>query len=132
VAPHLNFRGRVAKRGGEGFPEEPREDPSTTRSNRSEARDKGGRALVTAGQNMDWFADPVSASVERDGSPGVAIRRNRPLLVPPGHFRPTKTRELVVTGEADGDGPARLVAAVELGSRVGPSFGDDFFTKQYL
>lgn len=82
--------------------------------------DQGERASVTAGKNMDGFIDLAVDLVRANGLPHASIHLKRALLTLPGYFRPTKLWDLLVLNEG------RLVAAVELKSQVGPSFGNNF------
>ena len=82
--------------------------------------DQGERGGVTAGKNMDGFVALVIDLIEANGLAHAKISRQRAVLTLPGYFRPTKLWDLLVT--LDG----RLIAAVELKSQVGPSFGNNF------
>ncbi|THD36699.1 MAG: restriction endonuclease [Sphingomonas sp.] len=82
--------------------------------------DQGERAGVTGGKNMDGFTALIIDLVKRNGLAHAQIHQNRALLTLPGYFRPTKLWDLLVM--IDG----RLIAAVELKSQVGPSFGNNF------
>ena len=82
--------------------------------------DQGERASVTAGKNMDGFIDLVVDLVRANGLQNASIHLERALLTLPGFFRPTKLWDLLVLNEG------RLVAAIELKSHVGPSFGNNF------
>ncbi|ULQ46507.1 PaeR7I family type II restriction endonuclease [Flagellatimonas centrodinii] len=82
--------------------------------------DQGERAGVTSGKNMDGFLDLVIDLVRLNGLQGADIHKNRAMLTLPGYFRPTKLWDLLVTYKGE------LVAAVELKSQVGPSFGNNF------
>jgi len=82
--------------------------------------DQGERAGVTAGKNMDGFVALVIGLVKANGLTQASIHQQRSLLTLPGFFRPTKLWDLLVLHEG------RLVAAVELKSQVGPSFGNNF------
>ncbi|MBI5283036.1 MAG: PaeR7I family type II restriction endonuclease [Candidatus Solibacter usitatus] len=82
--------------------------------------DQGERAGVTAGKNMDGFIALVIDLVQANGLTHAAIHRRRALLTLPGYFRPTKLWDLLVLNEG------RLIAAIELKSQVGPSFGNNF------
>lgn len=82
--------------------------------------DAGERAGVTAGKNMDGFIALIIELVKRNGLAHADIHRNRALLTLPGYFRPTKLWDLLVVSRG------RLIAAVELKSQVGPSFGNNF------
>lgn len=81
--------------------------------------DRGGRAGVTAGKNMDGFVALVLELVKANGLHDATICQNKALLTLPGYFRPTKLWDLLVFNRE------RLVAAVELKSQVG-SFGNNF------
>lgn len=82
--------------------------------------DQGERAGVTAGKNMDGFTALIIRLVRENGLDHAQIHQNKALLTLPGYFRPTKLWDLLVM--LDG----RLVAAVEMKSQVGPSFGNNF------
>lgn len=82
--------------------------------------DQGERGGVTAGKNMDGFVALVIDLIEANGLAHAKISRQRAVLTLPGYFRPTKLWDLLVTLNG------RLIAAVELKSQVGPSFGNNF------
>lgn len=82
--------------------------------------DQGERAGVTAGKNMDGFVELVVDIIRANGLADAAIHQRKALLALPGYFRPTKLWDLLVFCEG------RLVAAIELKSHVGPSFGNNF------
>lgn len=82
--------------------------------------DQGERAGVTGGKNMDGFIALVIDLVKANGLAHAAIHQKRALLTLPGYFRPTKLWDLLVLHEG------RLIAAIELKSQVGPSFGNNF------
>ncbi len=82
--------------------------------------DQGERAGVTAGKNMDGFLALIIDLVHANGLGHADIYQKRALLTLPGYFRPTKLWDLLVMNEG------RLVAAIELKSQVGPSFGNNF------
>jgi hypothetical protein len=82
--------------------------------------DAGERAGVTGGKNMDGFVALVIDLVRANGLGHAQIHQRRAVLTLPGFFRPTKLWDLLVVNEG------RLVAAVELKSQVGPSFGNNF------
>lgn len=82
--------------------------------------DQGERAGVTAGKNMDGFAALISDIVRANGLAHADIHRERAALTLPGYFRPTKLWDLLVIHQG------QLVAALELKSQVGPSFGNNF------
>ena len=82
--------------------------------------DQGERAGVTSGKNMDGFADLIVDLVRKNGLKEADIHQKRALLTLPGYFRPTKLWDMLVMRNG------RLVAAIELKSQVGPSFGNNF------
>lgn len=82
--------------------------------------DQGERAGVTAGKNMDGFIALIIDLVNANGLSHAAIHRQRAVLTLPGFFRPTKLWDLLVLNEG------RLIAAIELKSQIGPSFGNNF------
>jgi len=82
--------------------------------------DQGERAGVTGGKNMDGFIALVMDLVKANGLAHASIYQKRALLTLPGYFRPTKLWDLLVIHEG------RLIAAIELKSQVGPSFGNNF------
>jgi type II restriction enzyme len=82
--------------------------------------DQGERAGVTGGKNMDGFTALIIDLVKANGLASASIHQQRALLTLPGFFRPTKLWDLLVINES------RLVAAIELKSQVGPSFGNNF------
>lgn len=82
--------------------------------------DQGERAGVTAGKNMDGFLSLVLDIIKANGLAHAEIHRNRAMLTLPGYFRPTKLWDLLVMYKGE------LIAAIELKSQVGPSFGNNF------
>ena len=82
--------------------------------------DQGERSGVTGGKNMDGFTALVIDLVKANGLAHASIHQQRALLTLPGFFRPTKLWDLLVLNEG------RLIAAIELKSQVGPSFGNNF------
>ena len=82
--------------------------------------DAGERAGVTAGKNMDGFVALVIDLVQANGLNIDTIYQKRALLTLPGYFRPTKLWDLLIINND------RLIAALELKSHVGPSFGKNF------
>jgi hypothetical protein len=81
--------------------------------------DQGERAGVTAGKNMDGFLALVRDIVGLNGLGQADIHLSRRVLTLPGYFRPTKLWDMLVINDG------RLVAAIELKSQVGPSFGNN-------
>ncbi len=82
--------------------------------------DHGERAGVTAGKNMDGFLSLVLDIIKANGLAQAEIHHNRATLALPGYFRPTKLWDLLVMYKGE------LIAAIELKSQVGPSFGNNF------
>lgn len=82
--------------------------------------DQGERAGVTAGKNMDGFLALVLDVIKANGLADAEIYQNRAMLTLPGYFRPTKLWDLLVIYKGE------LIAAIELKSQVGPSFGNNF------
>ncbi|MCF7668252.1 MAG: PaeR7I family type II restriction endonuclease [Verrucomicrobia bacterium] len=82
--------------------------------------DQGERAGVTAGKNMDGFISLIRDIVRANGLPNAEVYLERAVLTLPGYFRPTKLWDLLVVQDS------QLIAAIELKSQVGPSFGNNF------
>jgi len=82
--------------------------------------DQGERAGVTAGKNMDGFLALVTDVVRLNGLEHADLCLKRRVLTLPGYFRPTKLWDMLVINDK------RLIAAMELKSQVGPSFGNNF------
>lgn len=82
--------------------------------------DQGERAGVTGGKNMDGFMALVLDIVQANGLANADIHQKRAVLTLPGYFRPTKLWDLIVIHKGE------LIAAIELKSQVGPSFGNNF------
>ena len=82
--------------------------------------DQGERAGVTSGKNMDGFIALALDLVHANGLAHAQIYQKRALLTLPGYFRPTKLWDLLVIHKGE------LIAALELKSQVGPSFGNNF------
>jgi hypothetical protein len=82
--------------------------------------DQGERAGVTAGKNMDGFIALIIDIVKANGLAHAEIHQKRAVLTLPGYFRPTKLWDLLVIYKG------QLIAAIELKSQVGPSFGNNF------
>lgn len=82
--------------------------------------DQGERAGVTGGKNLDGFLDLLIAIVRANGLDHAEIHKSTSLLVLPGYFRPTKSWDILITFKK------QLIAAIELKSQVGPSFGNNF------
>jgi hypothetical protein len=81
--------------------------------------DQGERSGVTSGKNLDGFLKLIEAVAKKNGLTHADIHLERRALTLPGYFRPTKLWDMVIMNEN------RLVAAIELKSHVGPSFGNN-------
>lgn len=95
-------------------------DTAQRKQLKSGRMDAGERAGVTAGKNMDGFLSLAIEIVRTNGLQEADIHLARRALTLPGFFRPTKIWDLLVCRRG------RLVAAVELKSQAGPSFGNNF------
>ena len=95
-------------------------DEARRKQKKSGKTDQGERSGVTAGKNMDGFLALVKDIVQNNGLTDSDVCINRRLLTLPGYFRPTKIWDLLVMNDR------RLIAAIELKSQVGPSFGKNF------
>lgn len=82
--------------------------------------DQGERAGVTSGKNMDGFVTLIADLVAVNGLADADLFMTRGVNTLPGYFRPTKDWDLLVMRRGV------LVAAIELKSQVGPSFGNNF------
>ena len=82
--------------------------------------DQGGRAGVTAGKNMNGFLGLRADLVQANGLPLSSIHKDKAVVTLPGYFRPSKQWDVLVVHRG------HLVAALELKSQVGPSFGNNF------
>lgn len=82
--------------------------------------DQGERGGVTGGKNMDGFVALIIDIIKANGLEHAQIHQERAVLTLPGYFRPTKLWDLLVMDKGE------LIAAIELKSQVGPSFGNNF------
>jgi hypothetical protein len=82
--------------------------------------DQGERAGVTGGKNMDGFVALIKDVIRANGLTDAHMMMEKRVLTLPGYFRPTKLWDLLIINNK------RLVAALELKSQVGPSFGNNF------
>jgi len=81
--------------------------------------DAGTRGSVTGGGHLNGVAALLEELFIENGFPPHTIRRTSSIELP-GFYRPTKKWDLVVIDDG------KLVAAIELKSQVGPSFGNNF------
>lgn len=81
--------------------------------------DAGLRSAVTGGAQMDGFIELFRRLILSAGIDEEHVRQKKSLELP-GYFRPTKEWDLVVVKDGV------LIAAIEVKSHVGPSFGNNF------
>jgi hypothetical protein len=97
----------------------------TTRSSQREKQetsgkpDQGSRSAVTGGAHMDGFITLFSEIITEAGITEQFIFRKEKLILP-GFYRATKEWDILVVKNK------MLVAAIEVKSQVGPSFGNNF------
>ena len=72
------------------------------------------------GKNMDGFLALMIDIVTSNGLGKAEIHRKNGSLTLPGFFRPTKFWDLLVIHKG------KLIAAIEIKSQTGPSFGNNF------
>jgi len=82
--------------------------------------DQGERAGVTAGKNMDGFIHLLTELARANGLVDAEVCTERARLTLPGYYRATKNWDLLILNGT------HLLAAIELKSQVGPSFGNNF------
>lgn len=95
-------------------------DTLLTKQTEPSAPDPGRWRKCKPGKNMEGFLDLMSGVVEANGLGDADIHRKSGSLTLPGYFRPTKFWDLLVIHKG------RLIAALELKSQIGPSFGNNF------
>lgn len=81
--------------------------------------DQGARGSVTGGKQMDGFVHVITQLMQSAGVNNSNIHTNTALELP-GFYRPVKKWDIVVVSQD------QLLAAIELKSHVGPSFGNNF------
>ncbi|MBI3757092.1 MAG: PaeR7I family type II restriction endonuclease [Deltaproteobacteria bacterium] len=81
--------------------------------------DQGARSAVTGGYQMVGFNELITHLLTNAGIAQKYIFSRQSLELP-GFFRPTKEWDLLVVQDS------QLIAAIELKSQVGPSFGNNF------
>jgi len=85
------------------------------------ASQEGGRGSVIGGKNLDGFAELIRDVALFCGlSPNDIVISGKARLTIPGYFRPTKMWDALAVYKG------HLIAAFELKSQVGPSFGNNF------
>lgn len=90
-----------------------------TKNQSGKKADQGKRGAATAGKNFDGFADVFSKLAKEHGGNEVEVYQNKSHVILPGHFRPSKQWDLVVTNRG------RLIAVLEFKALGGPSFGNN-------
>lgn len=81
--------------------------------------DRGARAAVTGGKQMDGFCHLIRWLLRENDMPDASLITDSRLVLP-GFFRATKKWDMLVVHEG------HLVAALEFKSQKGPSFGNNF------
>jgi len=81
--------------------------------------DQGTRGAVTGGYQMLAFSELITSLLVDVGVAHEHVFYRKSLELP-GFFRPTKEWDLLVVRDG------QLIAAIELKSQVGPSFGNNF------
>ncbi len=81
--------------------------------------DQGSRSAVTGGKQMDGFSRKIVELLTEVGIDEKNIFQRISVELP-GFYRPTKEWDIVIV--VDG----ALIAAIELKSQIGPSFGNNF------
>lgn len=81
--------------------------------------DQGKRGGATAGKNLDGFTAMLIRLIKKIAPKELEIYENKGDVALPGHFRPSKQWDLVLMFKG------RLIAALELKSLGGPSFGNN-------
>ncbi len=81
--------------------------------------DQGERGAITGGKHLDPIRELIAELFVSAGVAPENIYRSKGITLP-GYYRPSKDWDLVVTDNN------RLIAAIELKSQVGPSFGNNF------
>lgn len=75
--------------------------------------DQGSRGQATGGQALNQFVNVMQWLVEESGFTGAQVGLRRGAISLPGHYRPSKQWDMIVTHEGD------IVAAIEFKSHMG-------------
>lgn len=94
-------------------------EAQATRQQSGSGADRGARAAVTGGKQMDGFCRLIHELLLNNGLQDGHIHLASRLDLP-GYFRPTKNWDMLVVHEGT------LIAAMEFKSQRGPSFGNNF------
>jgi hypothetical protein len=81
--------------------------------------DRGARAAVTGGKQMDGFVQLVRQLLIESNVPESCIAIDKRIELP-GWFRAEKKWDLVIVHDGE------LLVAIEFKSQIGPSFGNNF------
>lgn len=82
--------------------------------------DRGERAGVTGGKNMNGFVAMLTDLVHANGLEDADVHTSKSKVTLPGYFRATKDWDVVIIRKG------QLIAAIELKSHVGPSFSNNY------
>jgi hypothetical protein len=83
--------------------------------------DRGRRAAVTGGKQMDGFCELLGWICIKNGLSDADVHlTGKSKLTIPGFYRPTKQWDIIIVHNG------HLVAAIEFKSQRGPSFGNNF------
>jgi hypothetical protein len=91
----------------------------TKQKTKSGSTNIGARGAVTGGAQLSEVEDLLVELLRSTGLIGLDIRSDSHLELP-GYFRPEKKWDILILSQK------KLVAAIELKSQVGPSFGNNF------
>lgn len=91
----------------------------TARQRSANIHDQGNRGAVTGGKQLDGFVNLMRDILMENGVEEGDIFTDTDLELP-GYYRPNKKWDLLVVSRR------KLIAAIELKSQVGPSFGNNF------
>ncbi|MGB0651731.1 MAG: PaeR7I family type II restriction endonuclease [Thermoplasmatota archaeon] len=96
-----------------------RQGQATKQVEAGTVQDYGARSQVTGGKHMDGFVELIREVVHHVGLPEESVHTGSRLELP-GFYRASKQWDLLVLHDG------QLLAAIELKSQVGPSFGNNF------
>ena len=83
-------------------------------------RDRGKRAEVTGGKQLDGFLWVVRDLLKEAGIADAQVFTGQIDSYLPGYFRPTKRWDLLAIADSN------LLACIEVKSHAGPSYGNNF------
>ena len=116
MVPNINRYEEALRKAVQGFWATRKAQSAKQKAKRTS--DQGARGDVTGGAQMDGFADLVARIVREAGIPDAGVFRRKAIELP-GFFRASKKWDTLIV--VDG----KLLAAIELKSQVGPSFGNN-------